>query len=492
MGKRQKPQINPAGLGGPEWEWADEISLSTGGLPGTGEDLWKDVTQEVERPAKDIPVVHDVDVAVVGGGVAGSIAALAAARQGAKTLVIDRFSSLGGNMGVGLWAGASIHLALSNPDAFPNGIGGVPADFADHVLQGEDRNVGFGAYFRDGQAIKAVLVEMLEDAGGEALLDAFVSDVIMDGDKVRGLFVETKSGTLAVKCKVAIDCTGTADVADRAGAPLIVRPTHPSAGVCFAVNNVDYGRYEQALKDRGELSEDDKEWAKQRSGAMPYMPWARQAWDADEFYIVDVVDDFATLEMTVKPPTWSDPRIQCNRTRVNGAWNPGDALALSRINQRMHSYIYRFVEFLSARVPGYENAYLLIVSPFTHARGGKCIDSVYSVTGDDVNADARFDDVIYKFWRESKEGCDIPYRMMLPRRIDGLLAAGRSAMNRGPQFRARYSCQLMGQAAGVAAALAVRSGVEPRDIDVKALQSILHSLGSNMGPDERLRELGII
>ena len=155
-------------------------------------------------------------------------------------------------MGVGLWAGGSLHLAQSNPDAFPNGIGGIPADFADRILEGHNRLVGDGGYFEDAQKVKAVLVEMLEEAGGDMLLDMFASDVLMEGDRVAGLFLETKSGTLAVSSKVVIDCTETADVADRAGAPCIALPTTPSAGACFAIAGGDYDIYRQAIKDRGE------------------------------------------------------------------------------------------------------------------------------------------------------------------------------------------------------------------------------------------------
>ena len=81
--------------------------------------------------------------------------------------------------------------------------------------------------------------------------------------------------------------------------------------------------------------------------------------------------------------------------------------------------------------------------------------------------------------------------MLLPKKIDGLLAAGRSAVKRGPQLRQRYSMQLMGQAAGVAAALAVKQNVEPRDIDIKELQKALHALGSEVCSQDRLKELGI-
>ena len=469
----------------------DELSPLTAGMPGSAAGLWQ-VGGYVERPAQRVPVVHEVDVAVVGAGVAGIIAALAAARHGARTLVVEAFSSLGGNMGVGMFAGGSLHLALQHPAAFPRGIGGIPAEFNTRVVRPEHRNVG-GDYFRDSHAVSYVATRMMEEAGIEMLLSSMVSGVIREGDTVAGLFVENKSGCLAVRSKVTIDCTGTADVADRAGAPVIERPSNPSAGVFFAVAGADWGRYEKALQDREALSGETEAWLQSHApGAGPWMPWAREAWDAGEFRIVDAVGDFATLEVSVKGPGGNPPLVR-GRTRVNGNFHPGDGLALSRIDQKMRAYVFEFVEFLRHRVPGFERAQLHAVSPFTHARGGKCIDSVYMVSGEDVDRSARFDDVVYVYYDDKKAAaCDIPYRMMLPREVDGLMAAGKSAMQRGPQFRQRYSCQLMGQAAGVAAALAVRRGVEPRHVDVQELQQILHSQGGDLGPEERLRELGIL
>ena len=168
---------------------------------------------------------------------------------------------------------------------------------------------------------------------------------------------------------------------------------------------------------------------------------------------------------------------------------------MSRIAQKERVYIYEFAKFLSAYVPGFEASMLHVVAPLTCARGGKSVESAYIVTAEDVARSARFDDVVCIYYDDKQYypgGCDIPYRMLLPTTVDGLLAAGKSAFKRGPQIRQRYCVQLMGQAAGVAATLAVSHGVEPRQINVRELQKILHTLGSEIGPDKRLKELGII
>ena len=195
----------------------------------------------------------------------------------------------------------------------------------------------------------------------------------------------------------------------------------------------------------------------------------------------------------LKPPSGNPPICDC-RTRVNGNFNPGDGLALSRINQEMRIHVFEFVRFLKDYVPGFENAWLIMQAPWTHARGGKSIDAEYVVYTDDVRNSARFHDVVTIHYDDKAYypgGCDIPYRMFLPKGVEGLLAAGRSIIKRGPQIRQRPVPQLMGEVAGIAAALAVKKGVEPRHIDIRQLQKILVEQGSDLGPQEHLRELGL-
>ena len=278
---------------------ADEVASGAPPLSGSGADLWN-VSGTVERPNQQIPVIADVDVLVAGGGVGGIIAAIAAARYGARTLVVETHSSLGGNMGPAMFVGGTLHMALHNPEAFPNGLGGIPGEFNRRVVDGEARNVG-SDYFRDHHSVSYTALKMLTEAGAEVLLSSVVSGVIMEGRRAAGVFVENKSGTLALKSKVIIDCTGTADVAARAGAPVTEMPSNPSAGTFFAIANADWDAYQQALADRGDLSPDDRAWMQAQvcPVADGFMPWARTAWERDGFKIVDTVDDFATLEATL-------------------------------------------------------------------------------------------------------------------------------------------------------------------------------------------------
>ena len=468
----------------------DEASQVGERLTGRGADLWQ-VSGHVERPAKKIPVIFDVDVVVAGGGITGIIAALAAGRYGAKTLVVEPFNSLGGNMGPGMFAGGSLHLALGHPEAFPNGLGGIPEEYNQRVVDYEDRLVG-SDYFRDSRSASYVALKMMAETGVEVLLSTMVVDVLKEGNKVRGVFVENKSGTAAIRSKVVIDCTGTADVADRSGAAVIEQPQNPSMGQFFAVAGCSSDRCTQAFEAKSELSEDDQAWLDLHApDARIFMPGARKAWESEEFKIVQQVKNFATLEVSPKPP--KDGIMPC-RTRVNGRYHPGDGLALSTIQQQMEVFIYEFVTFLNRHVPGFEDAYLFVVSPYFQARGGKSIDSLYVISLEDVRRGARWDDLIYTYYdggHPVEGGCDIPYRMLVPKRIDGLLAAGRSAIRRGPQLRQRYSVQLMGEAAGIAAAIAVKSGVEPRDVDVKQVQEAMLNLGADIAPPNRLKELGL-
>jgi hypothetical protein len=138
-----------------------------------------------------------------------------------------------------------------------------------------------------------------------------------------------------------------------------------------------------------------------------------------------------------------------------------------------------------------------MAAPYFHARGGRSAVCEYNVTADDVNSGARHDDVAFLVYGSEKEkgpetGSDFPYRQFIPKDVDGLLTAGRSTIIQPPTMRTRWKVFMMGQVAGLAAALAARDGCSPREIDVKELQKILVTkYQTPLGPAERLRELGL-
>jgi hypothetical protein len=269
------------------------------------------------------------------------------------------------------------------------------------------------------------------------------------------VFVETKSGRVAIKAKVVIDATGEADVCTRAGAPVVLH-TSPNLGLFYVLGGIDWAKYE-------------KENGQQKVKEFPL------------------------------PRTVGECKIQLSIGKLGGeglgggrTGTSGTAQMVTLMEREHRRMVFEYAQFLRQNVPGFENSYPMIVGEYLMARGGRYLDGVRRVTGEDLEAERKFDDVIYVYHDDRKrKQLEIPYGALLPQKIDGLLACGRAAMVYGPNFRMRYSMMLNGQAAGVAAALSARDKVEPRNLDVKKLQKALLELRCPIGTDERLKELGL-
>ena len=236
----------------------------------------------VTEPEKRIPVLYDVDVVVAGGSVSGVFAAIASARMGAKTVLVERFGSVGGNMGPGMIVGGSLGCGRPHPKThhqagvYP-GFMGIPKEFIErHASLGGGCVPPYSScnYLRDSNIASYTAMKMLEESGTILVLSAFASDPIMSGDTVSGLFVENKSGRQAVKAKVVIDATGDADVARRAGAPILypkasyheVDGHSPTGmGLYFVVGGVNWEKYQAYLREY-EPSREEVEWAEEALG----------------------------------------------------------------------------------------------------------------------------------------------------------------------------------------------------------------------------------
>jgi len=338
----------------------------------------------VAEPGKEVPVHCDVDVAVVGGGISGTMAAIAAARHRARTIVIDRFGQVGGNIGPGMFAGGTLHLALKDVSA-PNdvalinrmGMGGIPEEFhrrvifsrpnADRIpddireeLERKHLNVGpyrmgsgagLPGYFVDSLVASHVALEMFQESGVETLLSVYAGDPIMEGTKVRGIFVETKSGRLAVRARVVVDATGEADVAFRAGAPVLVIMA-PSIGLYYSLGGVDWAEYERFCEANPTASEDDVQWAKEyhafeATEADPYpslqpiLSFLRKASESGEFQYFRRVGKGAIRATQLKLTR----DLAEGRTGMLGEVDFSDAAQVSLMECEHRKYVFQYASF---------------------------------------------------------------------------------------------------------------------------------------------------
>jgi len=498
----------------------------------------------VQEPGRSVPVACDADVAVAGAGISGLFAALAAARHGARTVLIDRFGTVGGNIG-----GAGMFMACNGPDLTGNAKGSLPPGGRLPGVAGElDARVQalLGDMPRNNStislAVSRVGLEMLQEEGVTLLLSAYIADPIVEEGFVRGLYVETKSGRVAVRARVTIDATGDADLAVRAGAPTLwpipaSRLDYPwcwefvklpeyegwnDGGMGYLIADVDWDTYQAFLATDVELTPEDMAWRDklfmrneghmwEEGGRIRYrgkipkvlFPLLRRAWEAGEYFVEVAVRP----RVHVYPCLWwqnplSDGLVQ-GRMQVSGDFDMGDWRDVAQMEAAARKCIFDMVHFFRRRVPGYESAWPVSEAALLGMRGGRCIEGEHTVTMEEYIHGLEADDVLFatpcgKYRRPEhihRDYMDMPYRMLQPMGLDGLLVAGRGAafIRRGhdPSIRGRGTMILLGQAAGIAAALATRDGVPPKRLDVKKLQRALLKEGFFLGGEERLKALGL-
>ncbi len=474
--------------------------------------------KHVTEAEREVPVAGEFDVIVAGGGIAGTIAAIAASRMGARTAIIERFGRLGGNIGPGMWAGGSLHLALTpdsrdREDALINlmGMGGIPEEFVRRALsyrldesqlaEAEVHRFNVAGkrlgsdYFVDSHASSFVAGRMMEENGVEVMLSTYVADPVLKGRRVMGVFVEGKSGRRAVLSRVVIDATGDADVARRAGLETNWSGGDPGIGLFYTMGDVDWRSFRESTR----ITERDRAWGREvLEGELGYpvgdigglLPHARRSWEQGGFRIVRRIDGFGRI--VTRPLIMARHGIVKSRAETSGKIDPADSTQISILERRVREYIFELAGFLKSEVPGFGDSYLLVVGPYLGARGGRWVEAEYPISGDDVREGRRFDDVLYIYYdRRKQTATDIPYRALIPKGVDGLIAAGRSAVPRGPNFRARYSMMLMGQGAGIAAGICALEDIEPRELDHRRVQAKILDWGGTLVEDERLGELGL-
>lgn len=442
--------------------------------------------QTLTEPSRQTPVFGEYDVVVLGGGPAGMAAAVAAARAGRSTLLVERYGFLGG-MGTaagvtnfcGLHANVHgdirqvVHGVASDLLARIERLGGLNAP---HNLFGKTVAQAY-----DTAAYKIAADDLLLSAGVQVLFHALAAGVVMDGPRhVHALLVETKSGRMAVLGRAFIDGSGDGDLAAWAGAPWEKgdgqgNMLYPST--MFRLNGIDPARAGNAWE------------------AIPKLMLQAEAEGRYRF----------PRKTPIVRPQKSGIEWRVNLTQLANAQGNAmdgiDARELSEAEMLGRRQIASVAGFLK-EVPGFENSYIVDIAPQVGIRETRRVRGHYQLTESDVLDCASFDDTVgVNGWPlelhlkgdvefrwpkipESRGFNHLPYRMTVPLGLDNLWVAGRCAsMTHEAQSAARVTgaCFVMGQAAGTAADLALRAGTRSDGVDVAALQERLAADGAYLG-----------
>lgn len=451
-----------------------------------------------------IPVRAEYDLIVAGGGVAGISAAIAAGREGVKTLLIERNGFLGGT------ATAAAMAILGAPYSHAHGI---YREICDRLIEAGGGSLAKTCVVFDPEVFKWVVLEMLNEAGVTVMPYTVVVDAILDENRtVKGLVICNKQGQEAILSKVTIDCTGDADVAYYSGAQYQMgrekdEKMRPLT-LIFRIGNVDFEKLKAYADKHPEKfsNQPDKNLFDLENNAIRLFGFFEELERARSKG--EITGDIHYLRFeggNVKAKT-----LFLNTTRVYHK-DGTNAEHLFQSDVEARKQIDELLAFLRKYVPGCEDCVLLDTANNLGVRETRRIIGEFIFDEEHVASKTLFPDRIavnYQYglvgapmhspdggegsMKDSRErggvkaflhGYSLPYRILIPKGINSLLVAGRclSVTHLGDHWtRPMPTCMITGQAAGVAAALAIKTGLQPRDLKISDLQEALRSQKINL------------
>jgi hypothetical protein len=388
------------------------------------------VDGKVIQPRRELPVLHETDVLVVGAGPAGVVAAIAAQRAGAKVTLVERYGHFGG-----LWTGGLVLLVIGH---IIEGGKQVCQGIGEEIMRRLDKMDGAIVDRRpgvnptaDAEAVKYIMVEMIEEAGVDVFLHCWGADAIVDGNAVRGAVFESKQGRQAILAKVVVDATGDGDVFAAAGAEFN-HCTH-NVGLVSRIGNLDRVKKVKDVPRPRRLGSHTP---------VPGVNW-----------------------VNLKGP------------EVDGL----DVRTMTRMELNHRKFIWNHTQKVR-QTPGYDKVYLMETAPQLGVRVTRLPNGLNTVRLADLKAGTQFDDVVGVGGSSNGThgGWQIPYGTS----VDNVLAAGRcisTELSMVDLVRLIPNCFVTGHAAGVAAAVAVQDGCTPRHVEVAKVQKILKQQEAYLG-----------
>ena len=445
------------------------------------------------EPARELPAT-EFDVVVAGGGTAGVVAALAAARNGARTVLIE---SKGYTGGIVVEGGTALHSFYNLWKAFPgvekrHVVRGIPQEIVDRLaeaggtsghaemLKGYDYDSVCTAI--DTEIYKRVTLEMLAQAGVSLHLNTFLAGAIIDGSRVAGAIAESRSGREAIYAHSFVDCTGYGDLSAFAGARFSEPNDYPVAN-SIGVGGVSLEKYHEFMQAHDAVAHYCEGWRSGQQGKIVRL----QAHTGN--LPAGFVQGAREIGMASVTTTVHDDYFMFIKLNFKMPVSPTDRDEVAKAELELRQRQARAIELLRRFVPGCEKAFIARTSPSLCVRRGRLIACDYDITLDDVLEGRHFpDDVMAYGFHDSaprlqiKEGrtYGVPYRALCVAGIDNLLAAGMmitSDHEAHMSTRNTVCCMGQGQAAGTAAALCAAQGCGTRELAYGNLRQALEEDG---------------
>ena len=442
-----------------------------------------------------LPLAGQYDVVVAGGGLAGVAAACAAARAGASTALIEAQAFAGGV------ATATMEATMSN--LFHNAageqvVGGRPFELVERLVDlgattatwaSQPYHITF-----DIELAKLAMDMMLEEAGVDVYYGTIVTDAVLSDNRVTGVVISNRSGNQRLEAGCVVDATGDADVAHYAGVPL--RTGKMSNSFMFRLGNVDFERLVAFFRDNPE------EYGNARSGARSIESMLA-FYEAGYFILEHYGNKLKeTVRDAIERGEYSETcgpfhdmhafkmsgicaektlNVNTGMVRVAGV----DGKELSDLMRQGRAMAHHVAGFLQKRLPGCENSFVVHTSTMLGLRQTRWLAGDLTLTAETYGTP--FDDAVgrgvaHRKWRKDREYFDVPLRCMLPPKTDGLvMGSGRSTSSAPAEMlRIQPVTMIVGQGAGVAAAVAVRDGVRVREVNIRTVQEALGQQGVNL------------
>ncbi|MBI4877658.1 MAG: FAD-dependent oxidoreductase [Acidobacteria bacterium] len=463
-----------------------KTALALGAPTGQSADVY-------EEAARKLPV-RRFDVVVAGAGTAGVVAATAAARQGAKTMLIEAKGYPGGTVVEG---GTALHSYYNLWKAFPGVqkrqiVKGIPQEIVDRLMKiggtsgHAEMATGYGydsvCTAIDTELYKLAVFEMLDEAGVFIAVNTLLAGAIRDGGRLKGVITESRAGREAILAKSFVDCTAYGDLCAHAGAKYTEPNDHP---VCNSVGlaNVSLEKLHAYLKSH-EAEEQYCEGLRDGKEGLIVRLQGRSARLPEEFR-----EQAGRIGMTMTTTTVHDNYFMFIKVNYKMPVSPTDRDAVARAELILRRRQLKTVELFRKYVPGCEKAFIARTSPSLNIRRGRLISCDYDISRSDVLEARHFDDDVFVYgFHDSaprlqiKNGGSygIPYRALRVAGVENLLAAGMMITadhEAHMSTRNTVCCMGQGQAAGTAAALCAAKNLGTRELRYAGLRQTLLKAG---------------